>query len=78
MKVSEAPAYISNDGRQTPPMKGHAVFKARNACACCRGCFEKRHHVPKGRELTEQEQRGVVKILIAWIAEEMKKGSTDF
>lgn len=32
----EAPAYIANDGKQTP-MKGHPVFIAQHATAtCCR------------------------------------------
>lgn len=68
-----APAYIPNDGKQTP-MKGHPVFKAQHACACCcRGCFEKWYNVPKGRELTYQEQMGVVKLLMSWIKNEMNK-----
>ena len=29
-----APAVIPNDGKQTP-MRGHPVFKAQHACACC-------------------------------------------
>ena len=35
-----APAVIDNDGRQTP-MRGHPVFLAQHACACCcRGCLD--------------------------------------
>ena len=38
-----APATIANDGKQTP-MRGHPVFKAQHACACCcRGCLEIPH-----------------------------------
>ena len=29
-----APAVIPNDGKQTP-MRGHPVFRAQHACACC-------------------------------------------
>ena len=68
-----APARIPNDGRQTP-MRGHPVFVAQHACACCcRGCFEKWYHVPKGTELTERQQAGVVALLMAWIRREMEK-----
>ena len=41
-----APAYIPNDGEQTP-MRGHPVFKAQHAVACCcRGCLNKWYRVP--------------------------------
>ena len=47
-----APAFIPNDGRQTP-MRGHPVFIAQHATACCcRGCLAKCHAIPAGRELT--------------------------
>lgn len=72
IKKRLAPAYIANDGRQTP-MRGHPVFKAQHACACCcRGCLEKWYHVPKGIELTEDQQRRIVNMLMAWIEKEMK------
>lgn len=62
-----APAVIPNDGRQTP-MKGHPVFLAQHATGCCcRGCFQKWHHIPAGRPLTEEEQRYAVAVLMAWI-----------
>ena len=68
----EAPAFIPNDGKQTP-MKGHPVFVAQHATAtCCRGCLEKWHHIPKGRELTETEQEYVVDVIMEWINREMK------
>ena len=68
----EAPAVIPNDGKQTP-MKGHPVFVAQHATAtCCRGCLEKWHHIPKGRELTETEQEYVVDVIMEWINREMK------
>lgn len=37
------------DGKQTP-MRGHPVFIAQHATACCcRGCLEKWYHIPKGQ-----------------------------
>ncbi len=61
------PSYIKNDGKQTP-MKGHPVFIAQHACACCcRGCLEKWHHIEKGRELTDKEVDYIVKLLMEWI-----------
>ena len=72
IKKRLAPAYIANDGRQTP-MRGHLVFKAQHACACCcRGCLEKWYHVPKGTELTADQQRRIVNMLMVWIEKEMK------
>lgn len=45
------------DGRQTP-MKGHPVFIAQHACACCcRGCLYKWYGIAKDRELTDAEQK---------------------
>lgn len=67
-----APADIPNDGKQTP-MKGHPVFVAQHACACCcRGCLLKWYKVPQNRELTEEEQRRIANLLMAWIEKEMK------
>lgn len=61
-----------NDGKQTP-MKGHPVFIAQHATACCcRGCLEKWHHIPAGKVLTEDEQAYVVDVLMDWIDREMK------
>ena len=68
-----AQADIPNDGKQTP-MRGHPVFVAQHATAtCCRGCLEKWHHIPKGRELTETEQEYIVNVIMEWINREMKK-----
>lgn len=65
-----APADIPNDGKQTP-MRGHPVFIAQHACACCcRGCLEKWYRVPKGRALTENEQERIVRLLMTWIERE--------
>ena len=65
-----APANPKNDGKQTP-MRGHPVFISQHACACCcRGCLEEWYKVPKGRPLTEAEQKKIVNLLMAWIKKE--------
>jgi hypothetical protein len=62
-----APAVIPNDGKQTP-FRGHPVFVAQHATACCcRGCLEKWHRIPPGRALTPEEQAYVVKVLERWL-----------
>ena len=67
-----APAVIPNDGKQTP-MKGHPIFIAQHATACCcRGCLEKWHHFPRGKELTEEQQDYVVDVLMEWVGRQMK------
>ena len=49
------PKNPKNDGKQTP-MKGHPVFIAQHACACCcRGCLEKWYPIPKDRKMTSEE-----------------------
>ncbi len=69
-----APELIPNDGKQTP-MKGHPVFKAQHACACCcRGCLNKWYKVPLGTKLNEAQQEKIVNLLMAWIENEMKQG----
>lgn len=68
-----APAYPLNDGKQTP-MKNHPVFIAQHACACCcRSCLEKWHHIPKGKELTQNEINYIVSLLMTWIKKEYNK-----
>ena len=67
-----APAVIPNDGTQTP-MKGHPIFIAQHATACCcRGCLEKWHHFPRGKELTEEQQDYVVDVLMEWVGRQME------
>ncbi len=62
-----APAQPVNDGKQTP-MRGHPVFIAQHATAtCCRGCLEKWHNIPQGRELSQQEQEYVVDVILTWL-----------
>ena len=64
-----APAEPENDGKQTP-MKGHPVFKAMHATACCcRGCLNKWYKVEKHRPLTDDEQKRIVNLIMAWISE---------
>lgn len=68
-----APAEIPNDGKQTP-MRGHPVFLAQHACACCcRGCLEKWYHVPQGVPLTLPQQEKIVNLLMAWIGKEISE-----
>ena len=70
IKKRLSPAYISNDGEQTP-MRGHPVFIAQHACACCcRGCLNKWYRVPKNTQLTEIQQEKIVNLLMAWIERE--------
>lgn len=62
-----APAIIPNDGKQTP-MRGHPVFVAQHATACCcRGCLQKWHGIPQGTQLTLDEQAYVVVVLERWL-----------
>ena len=62
-----APEIIDNDGKQTP-MRGHPVFIAQHATACCcRGCLYKWHHIKKDKVLSEKEIRFIVCLIIEWI-----------
>ncbi|MCR4661247.1 MAG: DUF4186 domain-containing protein [Clostridia bacterium] len=61
------PMIIPNDGKQTPT-KGHPVFIAQHACACCcRSCLYKWYKIPQGRELNQEEVDLIVKVLMIWI-----------
>lgn len=65
-----APAWPVNDGQQTP-WRNHPVFVAQHATAtCCRGCLQKWHQIPKGRELTVGEQQYIVEVIGAWLSRE--------
>lgn len=67
-----APAAIPNDGKQTP-MRGHPVFLAQHATGCCcRGCLSKWHHIQPGYQLSPEEQRYVVAVLMTWIRRQLK------
>ena len=71
-----APAVIENDGKQTP-MRGHPEFVAQHATACCcRGCLQKWHHIPQGRELTLAEQAYIVVVLEKWLGEKVSNSET--
>jgi hypothetical protein len=62
-----APAVLANDGKQTP-FRGHPVFIAQHATACCcRGCLKKWHRIPKGRILTATEQDYIITVLESWL-----------
>jgi hypothetical protein len=65
-----APAEPYRDGRQTP-YRGHPVFVAQHATAtCCRTCLERWHDIPKGQELTRDQQDYVVDVICRWITHE--------
>lgn len=67
-----APANIPNDGKQTP-MRGHPVFIAQHATACCcRGCIEKWHKIPKGKELNQEQQEYLVNVIMEWIKKQLE------
>ncbi len=67
-----APCEIPNDGKQTP-MKGHPVFVAQHATACCcRSCLYKWHRIAPHKALTKEEQDYIVTVLMTWIKKEME------
>ena len=67
------PKVIFNDGKQTP-MKGHPVFIAQHACACCcRKCLYKWHHIQMNKELNDSEVEYIVNVLMLWIKKECSK-----
>ncbi len=69
-----APAVIANDGRQTP-FRGHPVFVAQHATACCcRGCLQKWHRIPAGHALTAEETAYVLAVLERWLRGELEAG----
>lgn len=66
-----APAFIPNDGKQTP-MRGHPVFIAQHATAtCCRECLFKWHQIPKNIKLSKEQQKYIVTIIMKWIEKEI-------
>lgn len=66
-----APAFIPNDGKQTP-MRGHPVFLAQHATGCCcRGCLSKWHNIQPGHQLSSEEQRYIVAVLMTWIKRQL-------
>ena len=72
-----APANSPNDGKQTP-MRGHPVFKAQHACACCcRNCLVRWRKVPRAAEIPAGRQRGIVDFLMAWIEREVGRNPVE-
>ena len=68
-----APTFPEKDGKQTP-FRGHPVFVAQHATACCcRGCLEKWHRIPKGRSLSVDEQTYILSVLKGWLLEELHR-----
>ncbi len=66
-----APAFPKNDGHQTP-MKGHPVFVAQHACACCcRGCLHTWYRVQEGVALDEVQVRKIVNLIMAFLDREV-------
>ena len=66
-----SPAFPKNDGKQTP-MRGHPIFKAQHATACCcRGCLYKWYNIPQGRPLSDHEQTYIVDVLMEWIKRQL-------
>ena len=66
-----APAVIANDGKQTP-MKGHPVFIAQHATACCcRKCLNKWYQLPMNMPLSRIQQEKIVNLIMAWIEQQM-------
>ena len=67
------PAFIPNDGKQTP-MKGHPVFIAQHATAtCCRECIRKWHKMRPGRQLSKVQQDYLVDVIMTWIQKELER-----
>lgn len=66
-RLSPPASQLKNDGKQTP-MRGHPVFTAQHACACCcRQCLYKWHRIYPDHWLTEAEQKYIVRLLMSWI-----------
>jgi hypothetical protein len=65
------------DGRQTPK-RNHPGFIAQHATAtCCRGCLQKWHDIPKGRELLEEEKRYVLRVIVRWLSQQSQMATGD-
>lgn len=68
-----SPLNIENDGKQTP-VRGHPIFIAQHACACCcRDCLNKWHGITKKHELTYYEIDYIVSLLLNWIKKELNE-----
>lgn len=72
IKERLAPLVILNDGKQTP-FKGHPVFIAQHATStCCRSCLNKWHNIEKNKQLSEEEIKYIVKLIMEWISYNIK------
>ena len=70
--INVVPAYIVNDGKQTP-MRGHPVFIAQHATAtCCRKCIRTWHKMQPEKELSQVQQEYLVDVIMTWIQKEME------
>lgn len=55
-------------------MKGHPVFTAQHATACCcRTCLMKWHGITPGHALTDAEKAFAIELIIAWIRADLAK-----
>ena len=62
-----------NDGKQTP-YRGHPVFVAQHATACCcRSCLEQWHWIPKGEVLSPEERSYIFLVLKRWLTAELSE-----
>jgi hypothetical protein len=62
---------ISSERCKQTPCRGHPVFVAQHATACCcRACLEKFRGIPTGRALTPAEQDHVIAALERWLRAE--------
>ncbi|WP_410007837.1 DUF4186 family protein [Planotetraspora sp. A-T 1434] len=54
--------------------KGRALHSRRPArtATCCRTCLQRRHDIPKGRELTPEEWAYAVDVICRWIKREIE------
>ena len=67
-----AAAQPHNDGKQTP-YRGHPVFIAQHATACCcRGCLAQWHGLPQGVALDETQVAYIVAVLERWLRSETR------
>lgn len=73
VKERLAPAFPTNDGKQTP-MKNHPVFIAQHATAtCCRKCLAKWHGIKTGQELNEKQCDYIVEVIMYWLRNQIER-----
>ena len=59
------------DGKQTP-WRNHPVFVAQHATGtCCRGCIDKLHGIPRGRQLTAEQRSHLLESIERWLRSQM-------